>query len=158
MAVPGPFFIDFDETKPEGLSQNVVEAVCVLGWGRRIVWETVNGSVPSAKRWVEFFWRSKKIQLIFLPLEARRAAAIDGLLNDATAPTKYANLDYTVIADSPLLGFIQIDEEVARNGHTKNSTYLTGQTRFQRDRLVLDWYYFKTKVWKFGDWMNFRVR
>ena len=52
MAVPGPFFIDFDETKPEGLSQNVVEAVCVLGWGRRIVWETVNGSVPSAKRYV----------------------------------------------------------------------------------------------------------
>jgi hypothetical protein len=55
-------------------------------------------------------------------------------------PSKYANLDYTVIADSPLLGFIQIDEEVARNDHTKNSTYLTGQTRFQRDRLVLDWY------------------
>ena len=50
MAVPSDFFIDFDETKPEGLSQNVVEAVCVLGWGRRIVWEAVNGSVPSAKR------------------------------------------------------------------------------------------------------------
>ena len=40
MAVPSAFFIDLNETKPEGLSQNVVEAVCVLGWGRRIVWET----------------------------------------------------------------------------------------------------------------------
>jgi hypothetical protein len=50
MAVPNDFFVDWDETKPEGLSQNVVEAVWVLGWGRRIVWEAVNGSVPSAKR------------------------------------------------------------------------------------------------------------
>ena len=74
-------------------------------------------------------------------MQARRDAALNGLLNNVDAPTKCPDLNYTVIADSPLLGFIQIDEEGARNGHTKNSTYLngtdsfsTGQTSF---RLVL---------------------
>ena len=57
------------------------------------------------------FFVPEKIQLIFLPLQARRDAALDGLLNDAVAPTKYADLNYTVIADSPLLGFIQIDKK-----------------------------------------------
>ena len=96
--------------------------------------------MPASKNSTHLFLTIEKIQLIFLPLQVRRDAALDGLLNDHDAPTKYTDLHYTVIADSFLLGFIQIDEEGARNGHTKNSTYLKGQTRFQRDRLVLDWY------------------
>ena len=81
-----------------------------------------------------------KIQLIFSSMQARRDAALNGLLNDVDAPTKCPDLNYTVIADSPLLGFIQIDEEGARNGQQKIQPISTGQTRFQRDRLVLDWY------------------
>jgi hypothetical protein len=49
MAVPSDFFVDLDETKPEGLSQNVVEAVCVLGWGRRIVGRPSMAAADSKK-------------------------------------------------------------------------------------------------------------
>jgi hypothetical protein len=65
MVVPSPFFIDLDETKPEGLSQNVVEAVCALGWGHRIVWETVNGSVPWPKDELNFFVPRKNSTHLF---------------------------------------------------------------------------------------------
>ena len=50
MAAPSDFLVDLNETKAEEVSYDVVVEVCILGWGRRMVWETIEGSVPLGSR------------------------------------------------------------------------------------------------------------
>ncbi len=45
MAILSEFLVDLDEAKAEGVSHGGVVEVCILGWGRRMVWETIEGSV-----------------------------------------------------------------------------------------------------------------
>ena len=65
---------------------------------------------------------------------------LGSLPNDAAAPTKYADRFNYILAKPLWLGFIQIDEEALGTAIQKIQPISTGQTRFQRDRLVLDWY------------------
>ena len=50
MSAPSDFLVDLNETKAEKVSYDVVVEVCILGWGRRMVWETIEGSVPLGSR------------------------------------------------------------------------------------------------------------
>ena len=44
MAVLSGFLVDLDEAKADEVSHGGVVEVCILGWGRRMVWETIEGS------------------------------------------------------------------------------------------------------------------
>ena len=47
MPIPSAFSVNLNGTKQEEVSYNVVEEICILGLGRRIVWKTIDGIVPS---------------------------------------------------------------------------------------------------------------
>eukprot|EP00985_Skeletonema_marinoi_P001401 scaffold565_cov84-Skeletonema_marinoi.AAC.1 len=57
---------------------------------------------------------------------AKIDTALNGLLNDAVAPTKYSDLYYNTLANSLWLGSIQIDRGGARSRQSGNSPHLNG--------------------------------
>jgi len=89
------------------------------------------------------------VHFFFSPLDAQRDTALDGLPNHTAARTKYADLYYTTMANSVCLGFIQIDQELAQNGHSGNSPHLNGtDSHVTGQILVLDWYQPNPKAYR----------
>ncbi len=134
------FSVYLGGTKTEGVSYDVVGEVCILGWGRRIVWETIEGCVPLVKRYPEkqqkYLINSGYFRVSF----HQWYTPLNGLLNDSMDQTEYVDLSNSIIANSICLGSTQIGQELVQIEQIKISGYLKVQTHPKGYRLVLDWY------------------